>query len=90
MCRSGSLPYLEFCSFVVLYKAYPTKPLDLTPREALKVDSSVNPFVVFVTNVLYQLLVFGCPAIANVVFGNYGVLRLQEFKFLGACNLGEN
>ena len=56
----------------------------------MKVDSSVNPFVVFLTNVLYQLLVFGCIAIAKVAFGNCGVLRLQEFKFLGACNLKEN
>ena len=56
----------------------------------MKVDSSVNPFVVFLTNVLYQLLLFGCLAIANVAFGNCGVLRLQKFKFIGACNLREN
>ena len=83
------LSHSHICSFVE-HEKYPTKPLDPTRGMTLKVDSSVNPFVVFVTNVLYQLLVVGCLAIANVAFGNCGVLRLLEFKFLGACNLGEN
>ena len=72
MCRSISFPYLQFCGA----REIPNETIGPNPWGALKVDSSVDPFVVFVTNVLYQLLVFGCLAIANVAFGNCGVLRL--------------
>ena len=50
----------------------------------MNVDSSVNPFVVFVTNVLYQLPVVGYLAIVGVAFGSCGVLKLQEFNLLGS------
>ena len=72
MYRSVSFPYLQFCGA----REIPNETTGPNPRDALKVYSSVNPFVAFLTNVLYQLLVFGCLAIANVAFCNYGVLRV--------------